>query len=90
MAVIAPTDLPPGDLRPIYSRDRLPGGPWNQFRPREWVNARLVTGAFLLVRPDGMLVERTGPVWVVHDPNTGDLQVLDPGEFSTAYQPQDT
>lgn len=86
MAVIAPTDLPAGDTRPIYNKDMLPGGPWNRYQPRTWVNAHQVTGPFLILRPDGMLVERDGPVWVVQDPTTGDITIVGPQEFSDTYQ----
>ena len=87
MATFPPTDLPPGDTRPIYSREILPGGPWNRYRPAGWVNAHRVDGLFLTIRPgDGWLVERQGPIWVVQDPVTLDIQLLSPEQFSAQYR----
>lgn len=86
MAAFPPTELPPGDTRPIYSREILPGGPWNRYRPRGWVNAHLIQGPFLTIRAaDGFLVERNGPLWVTQDPATLDISILDPDAFSGAW-----
>jgi hypothetical protein len=88
VAAFPPTDLPPGDLRPIYSATRLPGGPWNRYRSVQWVNAHRVDGDFLLVRPsDGWLVERSGPLWAVLDPvnMAAGPQILTPDQFAAAY-----
>ena len=87
MAVITPAERPPGDTRPVYNKDQLPGGPWNAYRPRGWVNAHLVTGPWLFLRPDGNLVEREGPTWVVQDPVSLALTILTPEEFAAAYEP---
>jgi hypothetical protein len=87
VAVINPADRGPADTRPIYNENRLPGGPWNQYRPRGWVNAHYVAGPWLLLRADGMLVEQPGDVWAVQDPATLALSLLTPDEFNTRYAP---
>lgn len=84
MAVLDPASLPATDVRPIFDRQTLPGGPWQAFRSVAVFDAIRMRGDFLIRRPDGMLVERSGG-WVVIDRSTGTVDWLTDTDFASAY-----
>ena len=85
MAVIDPANLPPGDIRPVFDRQSLPGGPWHAYRSIAVFDAIRMRGEFLIRRPsDGFLIERSGG-WVVIERTTGNIDWLTDTDFANAY-----
>ena len=85
MAVIDPADLPPTDVRPIFDRQTLPGGPWHEYRSIALFDAIRMRGDFLIRRPsDGWLIERQGG-WVIIERSTGNIDWLNDTDFAATY-----
>lgn len=74
------------DLRPVFDKMHLPGGPWHRYRSRAWVDAIRIPYPWLYRRPsDGKLIPMD-PAWVIWDYGTDDVTLMDPGTFSDTYE----